>query len=443
MDSKPERLEQRPNVAFFHFSELNRTRLQSAESALRAVATQLVHNNRTDRISLDALAMIETDSGSGQSVASPKDVRTVIDILLRQHPTFIVLDGIDECDHPSRLLETVRGICLEHDCRFILLGRPNIAIPHQWNVYEGAYGALDLRPDFISDDLKAYLGDHLENMAFRGLFGEAIESSGDLVRHTRPGLLEELADEIELKVSNLSDVHFSMAQTCLSYLVFDVPSKPLTKEDATPSRWDLEASSNTILATHEDELRLRTKSEEEQLRRSYPLLPYSALCWDYHVAHAHELRGLGTVAPFPLERPPLWYTLLSQFLLDRLSVTAWVEASYAFKVPPRLSRLPPALVYLRPQPTDMAMTVQTREYQWTYLGLQQLVQALNYLQKSSGSVLLRRPRMIWSEEIAMAVDEDFWPNWEEETPIRVPGPRRDATSDAGWRYTDDISAPPA
>ncbi|KAL7806918.1 hypothetical protein V8C26DRAFT_334831 [Trichoderma gracile] len=170
-------------------------------------------------------------------------------------------------------------------------------------------------------------------------------------------------DEIELKVSNLSDVHFSMAQTCLSYLVFDVPSKPLTKEDATPSRWDLEASSNTILATHEDELRLRTKSEEKQLRRSYPLLPYSALCWDYHVAHAHELRGLGTVAPFPLERPPLWYTLLSQFLLDRLSVTAWVEASYAFKVPPRLSRLPPALVYLRPQPTDMVMTVQTREYQ--------------------------------------------------------------------------------
>ncbi|KAK0706899.1 hypothetical protein B0T26DRAFT_756329 [Lasiosphaeria miniovina] len=120
-----------PTVAYFHFDQQKKSRTNSSDEALRAIAEQLIHSHRRSRISLDALALIETDSGSGQYTPSRRDIRLAIDILLRQHPSFLVFDGIDECSEPARFLEELRSICIEHDYRAVLLGRPSVEMPYQ------------------------------------------------------------------------------------------------------------------------------------------------------------------------------------------------------------------------------------------------------------------------------------------------------------------------
>src|SRR4051812_49017007 len=70
-----------PTVAYFHFDQQKKSRTNSTDEALRAIAEQLIHSHRRSRISLDALALIETDSGSGQYTSSRSDIRLAIDIL--------------------------------------------------------------------------------------------------------------------------------------------------------------------------------------------------------------------------------------------------------------------------------------------------------------------------------------------------------------------------
>lgn len=79
----------------------------------------------------------------------------------------------------------------------MLLGRPNVLISHQWSMYEGQFRAVDLSSDFIFEDLREYIGDHLEKMSFRRLYGEDIQSTGDLLSRTSPNLIEDLARQAE------------------------------------------------------------------------------------------------------------------------------------------------------------------------------------------------------------------------------------------------------
>lgn len=652
METLPE-----PHIAYFHFSQLNRSTAQTTDSAFRAIATQLVHNRRRDRIALDVLALIEADSGSGQQLASPNDVKAVIDILLRQNPAVILIDGVDECDEPNRLLEYVRIVCIEHNCRVILLGRPNVRIPHQWTMYDGQFGNVDLVPDLIAEDLKLFLEEKLTGFAKRRLFGSDVRIADDLRQtipvlanqaeglflwvqllvnllespaltpadrihilkspgylygldqlyertldvlrqqmpeevqvaqtlfqwiscsamplskaafHTvlaiRPGrpteendylpdypnciplitcalvevqpnqdtfsfihitfkefllsasprssttsrirrpLLapgfrspnEESNDEesqgishnpftlnpgsqpyiegshrmdkgkrrswttvseehllqskrehkhhsVEFKILNIKAIHATMAETCISYLVFDIPARPLTESKTsrlTNHRFSFtEGVNDMLIATIEDELRIVSDLHRERLDSKYPLLRYSALCWDHHLIQVNKLMENNiSTSPFPLESPPVWVILLSQFMLNRLSVTTWVEATYTYRRAPHLNHLLDCLGFLQPghQVPIVLTTVQVRECWWAYIGLQQLTKALNYLQQHHEQALLVTPYKIWHEDIVKAEDEEFWPVWKEEKYPRTRMVAEDSDAWTAWRLSRNI-----
>ncbi|KAF4448088.1 nif-like protein [Fusarium austroafricanum] len=186
-----------PAVAFFHFNQLDQGMAQHPDLAFRAIAAQLVHIHRNDTISLDSLAMVETETGSGQRRSSMRDIRLILDVLLRQHPTFIVIDGVDECSEPDMLLEVIRGLCIDHDCRFILLGRPNVRIPSTWTYYNATLTRLRLTPTLMADDIGRYIHSHLEKLAMRGLFGHSVRTVKGLIEMVAPDLITNLSNKAE------------------------------------------------------------------------------------------------------------------------------------------------------------------------------------------------------------------------------------------------------
>jgi hypothetical protein len=169
-----------PIVAYFHFDCWNKLRSNSAEEAFRAIAAQLVHSHRRDRIAIDALDLVRTGTGSGQYTSSQTDVRLLTDILLRQRPAFIVVDGVDECGETERFLEEVRSLCIEHDCRFLLLGRPSVAIPHHWVMYGLPNPSITLEPSLVLADIASFIRYQVGILALRGLFGPDLRSADDL-----------------------------------------------------------------------------------------------------------------------------------------------------------------------------------------------------------------------------------------------------------------------
>lgn len=196
----PERSSDEPttNVAFFHYSQLDKSKPQTSDGAFRAIAEQLVHTNRGNRLTLDALSLILSEKGSGQKTASGKDIREVLDILLKQHPVFIIIDGVDECMETETLLEQVRSLCLEHDCRFILIGRPDVRIPVRWE----AYGSdntwkVQLTHSLVNDDIGEYLKNGLQLLTLRGAFGRNIRTTDDLKATVNFDLFRTLANAAE------------------------------------------------------------------------------------------------------------------------------------------------------------------------------------------------------------------------------------------------------
>ncbi|KAE8440439.1 hypothetical protein EG329_007605 [Mollisiaceae sp. DMI_Dod_QoI] len=91
-----EKGERSPTTAFFHFNSSDRFGSRRTTEALHAIATQLVHAHRKQKIAIDALCLLIDETSSGQIRASDDDVDAILKILLRQSPTFLVIDGVDE-----------------------------------------------------------------------------------------------------------------------------------------------------------------------------------------------------------------------------------------------------------------------------------------------------------------------------------------------------------
>jgi len=184
-------------VAYFHFDHQNKLRTNSADEALRAVAAQLIRSHQRDRMSIDALQLIRTRTGSGQHTSSRSDVRMVTDVLLRRRPALVLIDGVDECSETERLLEEVRSLSIEHGCRFLLLGRPNVAIPLRWELYVSFDPSVTLDPSLVLSDIASFLRSHLGALVARGLFGPGLRSIDDLQRLTGVGDVKTLSAESE------------------------------------------------------------------------------------------------------------------------------------------------------------------------------------------------------------------------------------------------------
>ncbi|KAI1120753.1 hypothetical protein F5Y10DRAFT_117398 [Nemania abortiva] len=669
--------EEKPNVVYFHYSQIDRYRDSSPIASFRAISEQFIHAYRGDQLTLDSLAMIQSDEGSGQHVASTTDVRAVVDILLRQHPTFIVIDGVDECNNPEALLEQIRDICIDHDCRVILLGRPNTPIPRQWSVYSSVNDLMvELDPSSVTRDIACYLEDNLSRLITQGILGNSARKLEHLLQLTDVNLISTLAnaaegiflwakvllnllqspalspaarlnilqnptklvsldalyrrmldmleassaDEQELaqKVfqwllfsamalntaslhtvlaihpgrpttkldyltdypqciprvtcclvelqadrdtfvflhlsfkdfllhqahynprqntmsprfmrpvdcpeverprfesyrndgfqnpqphwqdiddlgnqrtfrecyrspcpaspyveyclesasstfdhtqpsasrrlrrrnflhQNIADVrgsHLALAETCLSYLIFDVPAQPLQtiRKDKIFCGFGLDAVSDSLEASVFDVDTIMDGFKPQDINMQYPFLRYSVLCWQHHLITGQS--GGGRADQATSGTSELWITLLSQFLVNRFTVTMWTEASYFYRLVPQMGRLHPLIAQLMPSPVLPARPltdIRARECAWVGMGLHQLSGALRHLAECFGRRLLANPSLIWQKDIGGAEDKDFWPNWEEDEELkRMEVDGEGPSQQGGWRFDYDI--PPA
>ncbi|KAF2117823.1 hypothetical protein BDV96DRAFT_570977 [Lophiotrema nucula] len=165
-----------PTTAFFHFNSTHSCRCNTTE-AFRALAAQLVHAHRTDRRTLDALALLMRRT-TGQQKASSDDALAVLSILLRQHPTFLVFDGIDECNDVELFLTMIPELCRISDCRVILLSRPTLSIPLEYQQWASkSPHVVSLDDSHNAADIASYVTDHLNQMADQGYFGINMDRS--------------------------------------------------------------------------------------------------------------------------------------------------------------------------------------------------------------------------------------------------------------------------
>ncbi|KAI8631969.1 hypothetical protein F5Y19DRAFT_472855 [Xylariaceae sp. FL1651] len=585
--------DEKPNVVYFHYSMVDRCKDSSPIASLRAISEQLIHAHRGDQLTLDSLAMIQSEEGSGQHTASTTDVRAVINILLRQHPTFIVIDGVDECNNPEALLEEVRGVCLDHDCRVTLLGRPNTTIPSQWKAYTpgndwmveldtsrilgnrvrklehllqltemnlisalsiGAEGIflwakllLNLlqspalspvaRLGILKEPRKLVSLDALYHRILCSLGASSVDEQGlackvfwllfsamalntaslhtilaihpgrptteldyltdypqciprvtcalvglhagrnmywykesqnpqrmsqDLVGSANQRAFTRLSthqcaypfDRVpstptpECAHQNTAEVqgsHLLLAETCLSYLIFDVPSQPLQaiRKEKLFCGFGLEAVGDSLEASAIDADMIEKRFKSQNINVQHPFLQYSALCWVHHLATARS--GDNRVQQASNGVSELCITLLSQFLINRFTVTMWTEASCHNHLVPRMGRLNLLIAKLMPSPilpTRPITDLRAREYAWVSIGLHQLSGALKDLAERFGERLLVNPSLIWQKDIERAEDREFWPNWEEEEEAkRMEVDGEDPSQHGSWLF--DFDVPPA
>lgn len=146
----------------------------SLEGALQSIATQIVKTYKADKLDIDALSILLNETGSGQTEASTDDLMTILGILLRRHPTYIIVDGVDECDEPDRLLQHLLTLCRIHDCRLLLLSRPTIELTSRSLIdtpQEVQSCILSLTGSLNFNDIQDFLVAHLRRLAESGSFG--------------------------------------------------------------------------------------------------------------------------------------------------------------------------------------------------------------------------------------------------------------------------------
>ncbi|KAF2273239.1 uncharacterized protein EI97DRAFT_436295 [Westerdykella ornata] len=165
-----------PTVAFFQFIG-DHPRCTDPADAFRAIAVQLAHHHRHDRSTVDALSSLRRKT-SGRGLASFDDLSAVLSLLLRQHPTFLVLDGVDECSDQELLLVTLSDLCHKSDARIIIFSRPGINIPLQYqNWASNSPHVVTLTPNQNRSDLDGYLTANLQHIAEIGYLGSTVDPS--------------------------------------------------------------------------------------------------------------------------------------------------------------------------------------------------------------------------------------------------------------------------
>ena len=139
------------------------------------MACQLLHTHRHDRKTLDSVCLLLRKT-SFREHANADEVLDVLSLLLHQHPTFIVIDGADECSDTETLLSSLAKLCRRSDTRILLFSRPEMRIPLEYQKW--ASDAPHILPLTNKDNAAAidcYILQNLSRMADQGFFGISMD----------------------------------------------------------------------------------------------------------------------------------------------------------------------------------------------------------------------------------------------------------------------------
>ncbi|KAH5165808.1 hypothetical protein HBI73_034470 [Parastagonospora nodorum] len=239
----------------------------------------------------------------------------------------------------------------------------------------------------------------------------------------------------EFSLCDESSVHAHLAARCLSYLAHDIPQRPLgglspyiqpmmpTNSAASYRTTKSGDSGYKSISSSDSEHALpqpamqseHTNASTASIRTvpfdtNLPFLRYASLCWPIHLSRAlapTNTHPYVIPCPGPFEALP-YIPTLSAFLSSRLSVTAWVEASFRYSLPPTLTRLVGPLADLRGELSPA--TIEGAELRLVVSELNVLGEKLMELKRGYATSLRENPSLIW--RIGDAVGEGYWPVWD-------------------------------
>ncbi|KAG9190705.1 hypothetical protein G6011_08793 [Alternaria panax] len=165
-----------PATAYYHFSNLL-SKDDQPEDAFRTLSRQLLQTHRYDRSTLDAVSLLLRKT-SFREHATTDEVMDVLLLLLRQHPTFIVVDGVDECSDTEMLLTSLAKLCRGSDTRVIVFSRPNLSIPLEYQKWaSGAPHIFPLTREHNAVAINRFVAPELNRLADQGFFGISMDRS--------------------------------------------------------------------------------------------------------------------------------------------------------------------------------------------------------------------------------------------------------------------------
>jgi hypothetical protein len=195
----PDLCDEPPATAYHHFSNLL-SEDNRPEDAFRTMSCQLLQTHRYDRSTLDAVSLLLRKT-SFREHATTDEVLDVLLLLLRQHPTFIVVDGIDECSDTEMLLASLARLCRGSDTRVIIFSRPNLRIPLEYQKWASdAPHILPLTNKHNAVAIDGLVVPEMNRLADQGFFGISMDRV----------LISEVA--------NIADGDFSWASTLMRFL---------------------------------------------------------------------------------------------------------------------------------------------------------------------------------------------------------------------------------
>ncbi|KAF2124263.1 hypothetical protein P153DRAFT_426699 [Dothidotthia symphoricarpi CBS 119687] len=153
-----------PNVFYFFFRD-DTSLLSRPISAYRSILSQFLHRNSDKQPIVDKFSSV-LDNGQkqvGQLVSSEPELIDLLRICLSSlDRTYIILDGVDECNNTKSLIKVIESLGKLSAVRILIFSRPNVhgltrLIPEQDRL---AFGQHE-----VNDDIRLYLSRSLESMA--------------------------------------------------------------------------------------------------------------------------------------------------------------------------------------------------------------------------------------------------------------------------------------
>lgn len=173
-------------------------------TAYRSILAQILHNHRQDEklINKFDFVMTEESESSGSIHASMQELWELVRLFLQNSKTFLILDGIDECEDNQLLVKEMIELSESSPTKILLLGRINTeslirAIP--------ASSQITLARKTVDEDIRLFI-------------------SAQICLLIRENLLPQSSDP-EILVSNLSkgaDGMFLWAKLMINYLMLPV-----------------------------------------------------------------------------------------------------------------------------------------------------------------------------------------------------------------------------
>jgi hypothetical protein len=484
---------------FYHFASERRNQCESSD-ALRAVLAQMVQTYRADKDTIDRVSVLMRTSSADASKANDNEILSAISIILTVYNhNILVFDGIDECGDHAEFLELIRDLCIRTTTRVLLLGRPNVDLPlnfqhqtihlrcsnsqdiesflkprvHGWK--QRKYISDETSSEMIVDKLVAHsegvflwtrlMAQYLERRAlspnerleailepdeFKGLHGiytkiiNALELGynkeiaiiqkifGFIAVSLRTLSVPELQTAVAIVPGKVTDVNslitdfgdalpvicgalvevqsddsvrfvhasfrdflstglskesiFSLDEgstnlrcstICLSYLLYDLPSSPLSRQPGI--------------------------QDSSQLEASFPFIKYSLL-WVDHVVLGFRVNGSYSQARTTEIRHD-FYSILANFINSPYTISVWIEIARTFHMIPSLKPFI-SLYKAGPSETDHLSPFDTGKLAISLLT--DLSVDLERLDQEWGYLLDQDPSAIWGPSITAFCKSSFW-----------------------------------